>query len=32
MLYEEEGKPALVEYSERNCLLIDSLTMCKNVG
>jgi len=32
MLYEEEGKPALVEYSERNCLLIDSLTICKNVG
>jgi len=32
MPFEEEGKPALVEYSERNCLLLDALTMCKNVG
>lgn len=30
--HEEEGKPQLVAYSELNCLLIDSLTMCKNVG
>ena len=30
--YAYEGKPALVESSERNCLLIDSLTICKNIG
>ena len=30
--FSYEGKPALVEYSERNCLLIDSLTICKNIG
>jgi len=28
----EEGKAALVDYSERLALLIDSLTMCKNIG
>ncbi len=28
----EEGKAALVTYSERIALLTDSLTMCKNVG
>lgn len=29
---EEEGKAALVCYSEKIALLTDSLTMCKNVG
>ena len=28
----ENGKAALVEYSERLSLLIDCLTMCKNIG
>jgi len=28
----EEGKAALVTYSEKIALLTDSLTMCKNVG
>jgi len=28
----EEGKAALVEYSERLALLIDCLTVCKNIG
>jgi aldehyde:ferredoxin oxidoreductase len=28
----EEGKAALVDYSERLALLIDCLTMCKNIG
>ena len=29
---EEEGKAALVTYSEKIALLTDSLTMCKNIG
>lgn len=29
---EEEGKAALVNYSEKIALLTDSLTMCKNIG
>ena len=29
---EEEGKAALVTYSEKISLLTDSLTMCKNIG
>ncbi len=29
---EEEGKAALVTYSERIALLTDSMTMCKNIG
>lgn len=29
---EEEGKAALVAYSEKIALLTDSLTMCKNIG
>jgi aldehyde:ferredoxin oxidoreductase len=29
---EEEGKAALVSYSEKIALLTDSLTMCKNIG
>ena len=29
---EEEGKAALVVYSEKIALLTDSLTMCKNIG
>ena len=29
---EEEGKAALVCYSEKIALLTDSLTMCKNIG
>ena len=28
----EQGKAALVDYSERLALLIDCLTMCKNIG
>jgi aldehyde:ferredoxin oxidoreductase len=29
---EEEGKAALVTYSEKIALLTDSMTMCKNIG
>lgn len=29
---EEEGKAALVTYSEKIAMLTDSLTMCKNIG
>lgn len=32
MRLEEEGKAALVTYSEKIALLTDSMTMCKNIG
>jgi aldehyde:ferredoxin oxidoreductase len=32
MRMEEEGKAALVAYSEKIALLTDSMTMCKNIG
>jgi len=32
MRMEEEGKAALVTYSEKIALLTDSMTMCKNIG
>ncbi|MGY5875511.1 MAG: aldehyde ferredoxin oxidoreductase family protein [Candidatus Thorarchaeota archaeon] len=32
MRLEEEGKAALVTYSEKISLLTDSMTMCKNIG
>jgi aldehyde:ferredoxin oxidoreductase len=32
MRLEEEGKAALVTYSEKISLLTDSITMCKNIG
>jgi len=30
--FSEEGKPALVTYSEKIAILADCLTMCKNIG
>ncbi|MFW9860677.1 MAG: aldehyde ferredoxin oxidoreductase family protein [Candidatus Thorarchaeota archaeon] len=32
MRMEEEGKAALVTYSEKIALMTDSMTMCKNIG